>query len=460
MTENVNKYFLPYQVDAILDEHRLMLIEKSIRVGFTFCMAFRAVRRRIEGHGDCLVTSVSLPAAKEFIEQCRKYNEIYKYAASEIEAVSWGKELNEQGFCITYPNGCRIFAFSSNPKAVRSFGGEVMIDEPAFHEHMKEMLKAAGGRAMWGHPVTMWSSHNGADSEWNQFLAQEKAKGSDSKWHIKTVTLIDALDQGLLDKINAVSNQHKTREEFIAETKEMLGGEEAYEEECLCKPKQGGASAIKWQWILAAKREYKMLRFKFTGDDLTEVTGAAEAIVKACQESGSPELGYDVARTGDLAAVWVNRRDGTRHIAIGLVTFKNSKFSTQKALLMAIFKGCASVVGAGDKTGLGMQICEELEEEFGQARFIGINFGTAKPDLGTRLTKFYEQGDQELPAGPEYDEVFFDLAGIRQDSLPSGRIHFYESTNPVNKASHCDMAWANALALAAGAEGIDQGYYL
>lgn len=448
---NMRRYFLPYQVDAIMDEHRLTMWEKSIRIGATYSMAFRAVRRRVQGMGDCLITSVSMPAAREMIEQCRKFNDIFRVAASAIEDVRWGEGVDESGFSIKYPEGDRIFCFSSNPKAIRSFGGEVMVDEFAFHQDPKEMLKAAGGRAMWGFPVTIWSSHNGADSEWNRMLTEQRGLGEKSKWHIRTTTLIDALNQGLLEKINETRGLTLTREEFIDQTRTACGSEEAFNEECLCQPRRGGAGAIGWQFIEQAKKSFDAVRMHIAGDDADAAKAAAEAVVAALGVDEPAALGFDVARTGDLAAIWVNRRGTVQRMA-ALVTFKGARFPTMFATLCSIMAARHGVVGAGDKTGLGMQICEDLEERFGKFRFIGINFGTAKPDLGTRLTKMFESGAVELPSGDRWADVYSDLACIRVEPMASGRLHYYESRNPLNKDSHCDMAWAAGLALAAAAE--------
>lgn len=458
MNSPSTSYFLPYQNDLILEEFRLLAVEKSIRIGATFAMAFRAVRRRVEGRGDCLITSVSLPAAKEMIETCKKFNEIFKIAAGEIEAVSWGENLDEQGFCIRYPNGGRIFAFSSNPKSIRSFGGEVMIDEIAFHKDPKEMRKAAGGRAMWGYPVTIWSSHNGSDSDWNRFLLEERAKGAKSQWKIVTITLLDAIEAGLLDKINATSGLAMTKEQFIDQTKEMVGGEEAFEEECMCRPRKAGDSAIKWDQMAAAREDYELLRSHFATEDAPRVKAVAEAILEAIGTNRAA-LGYDVARTRDLAVVWVNRREGKAWRLAAMVTMRGVKFGTQRELVRLLMRGAGSLCGAGDATGAGMQVCEELQEEFGKSRFIGINFSAQKPDLGTRMQRAFEDGRQLLPAATAHDDVARDIMGIRQESLATGRIRFYETRNPLNKDSHCDMAWACALALAAGDDAKQQGVY-
>ena len=49
-TKNLSRYFLPYQVEAILGEQRLFAWEKSIRIGATYAMCFRAVRLQIYWH--------------------------------------------------------------------------------------------------------------------------------------------------------------------------------------------------------------------------------------------------------------------------------------------------------------------------------------------------------------------------------------------------------------------------
>jgi phage FluMu gp28-like protein len=238
-----------------------------------------------------------------------------------------------------------------------------------------------------------------------------------------------------------------------------VGGEESFEEECLCKPRAGGSPAIKWEYLHAARRpETEALRFRIAGDDMTAVEAAAEAIVAALAQGGRAELGYDVARTGHLSAVWVNAREGALHVLRALVTFQGSRFGTQRSLIEACLKGCRRLVGAGDKTGLGMQVCEELEDRFGKARFVGVNFSASKPDLGTRLTRVYEDGNQALPAGQAWADVEYDLAGIRSQPLPSGRLQFYETPNPIEKRSHCDIAWANALALLAGEDAGECGF--
>lgn len=444
-------YFLPYQIEAITNESRLFAWEKSIRIGATYAMSFRAVRRRLLGMGDYLHTSVSLPAALEFINQCKKWNDVYHEAAATLGEIAWEDAVEGKAYQIKYPNGGRIIAFSSNPKAIRSFGGEVGIDEIAFHKDPKAMRQAAGGRAMWGYPVSIWSSHNGVESDWNQFITEQKAKGADSAWKIMTTTLPDAIEQGLVEKINETRGTTFSREQFVKDTVDLVGGQEAYEEECLCLPRKSGAVAIKWIHIEQAKQDYEIFRLDITGDKPVDLEAEAGALFADLRAASASALGYDVARTGDLAAVWINAKESDNRWRLrGLITMLNRKFGLQRELASAFMLRVPAMLGAGDKTGLGMQVCEELGDMFGEARFVGMNFRQMKPAIGTKLVRIFEDGRQILPADRRHDDILQDLACIRTEPATSGLTRFYEVRNPLNKNSHCDMAWAGGMALTVG----------
>ena len=444
-------YFLPYQIEAITNEARLFAWEKSIRIGATYAMSFRAVRRRLLGMGDYLHTSVSLPAALEFVQQCKQWNDVYHVAAAALGEIEWEDSVEGKAYQIKYKNGGRIIAFSSNPKAIRSFGGEVGIDEIAFHKDPKAMRQAAGGRAMWGYPVSIWSSHNGVESDWNQFLTEQKAKGAASAWKIITTTLPDAIEQGLVEKINETRGTTFTREQFVKDAVDLCGGQEGYEEECLCLPRKSGAVAIKWIHIEQAKADYELFRLDLRGDEQVDLDSIAGALFAELRAATAAALGYDVARTGDLSAFWINAKEPDNRWRLkGMITMFNRKFGLQRAIAEKFMRQIPAMLGAGDKTGLGMQVCEELTDEFGEARFVGMNFRQMKPAIGTKLVRVFEDGRQILPADRRHEDILQDLACIRTEPATSGLTRFYEVRNPLNKNSHCDMAWAGGMALTVG----------
>jgi phage FluMu gp28-like protein len=487
----LSRYFLPYQIEAIMEEARLVLWEKSVRVGATYAMAFRAVRRRVLGLGNYLHTSVNERVAQTFVQDCKKFCKIFDIVAGEVDEFSAYNPLTdrqESAFKIEFPNGKAIKAFSSNPDALRGEGGEVGVDELTSHRDPKEMMKAAGGRAMWGYPVTMWTSHRGEESEFNRLVKEERAKGAASVWKIRSTDLFTAIDQGLLEKINEVRSAECvaagvafspiTREAFVAETVAMVGGQEAFEEECLLKPRKGGESAVKWIFLDSARQAYGCARVDLNGDKPGDARILVPQLAALGAGRGRMALGYDVARTGDLSCVWINAEEprnahapltgtgsqsasatppGVAARLVGLITMRNMPFGSQRSIIEALMLAFPTLVGAGDSTGLGMQICEELQTKFGPARFSGVNFSAMKPELGTNMVRVYEDGRQILPVAREFDDAIYDVAGIRTQPMPSGRVKFYETPNPISRHSHCDMAWANALALLALKDQVDVG---
>jgi phage FluMu gp28-like protein len=162
-------------------------------------------------------------------------------------------------------------------------------------------------------------------------------------------------------------------------------------------------------------------------------------------------FGYDIGRTGDLTSIWVNRISGSTAALAALVTMRGVRFENQKAVVRALLE--AGAAGAGDKTGLGMAVCEDLEEHFAGS-FTGVNFASAKIQLGTMLQSAFEAGNQQIPL--EYPEVKADLAAVKKETTSVGRLIFAEGRNELLPASHCDLAWSAALALYAAQE-LDDG---
>ena len=457
------KYFLSYQVADIMSEHRLEVEEKSIRIGITFARAMRAVRRRMAGMGNYLHTSVNERVAKSFGLDCQRFCKIYDVAgASEVQEFEiWNKQENRKETALQIDfkkQGNSIKIFSSNPDALRGEGGEVGIDEICSHKQPDELIQAAGGRAMWGHAVAIWSSHKGMDSALNRLIKRERALGTDSRWHIVSTNLIQALDAGLLEKIIEISGKHITREDFLADTKAMVGGEDAYLEECMLQPRASGTQAIKWGYLDAAKKTYPLYRKHIEGDESFNAAGWIAPLVEILRAADKVSVGYDVARTGHLSSVPILAKSGSRWKHMALLTMHKRAFALQRDAIRAIMAAVPAAIGAGDATGLGMDTCETLTRELGEYRWASVNFGTSKGEIGTRMVRVFEDANIDLSDSRDDEDVVYDLAAIQTATLPSGRVSFVETANPINKLSHCDIAWSIGLALLVGEEdGTEQG---
>lgn len=452
-------FLLPYQLDWVFDEHRFKLCEKSIRIGMTFAQEFKVVRGRMASKADYLHTSVSQGVAMQFIRECQFWIDQYKIHGSSIGESEYVDELDNNTLCraqyIEFPNRSRIYSFSSSPNAMRGFGGEVGIDEAAFHRYLPELIKGAGGRAMWGDPVSIWSSHHGK-GEFYQLIERERAN-PETKWSIHTVTLPDAIEMGLLDKINSTKGLSMTPEQFIADTKAMLGSLEAYEEECLCKPRESGTPIASWFDLRSCEQDYFVFTCEIEGN-----AGENDLVDPSVQEllddnvflqlprDKRYSLGYDIARTGHLSSVYIIETDGKIHRTAMNIKMHRCKFTSQKQVVEQALKTLPGLTGSGDKGGLGRETCENLEFEF-RGRFTGVDFSIFKPHLGGKLGAAIAEHRLLIPKDPK-QEIAYDIHGISSKVLAT-RTTYTESRNPANALSHCDIAWSAALAVANAEDG-------
>jgi hypothetical protein len=93
-------------------------------------------------------------------------------------------------------------------------------------------------------------------------------------------------------------------------------------------------------------------------------------------------------------------------------------------------------------SGLGRQICWEAAQQF-SSRFLSMNFSSKKHDLGFSLMNQLSVAEKCFP-GSEAD-IAADYFALRKVYTGTKWI-FTESCNTLNPLSHCDIAWAGALA--------------
>ena len=103
---------------------------------------------------------------------------------------------------------------------------------------------------------------------------------------------------------------------------------------------------------------------------------------------------------------------------------------------------------AGDETGLGKQICWEARYHFGGS-FTGVNFASKKYDIGFSLMNQLAVAQKRFPR--DQQDISADYFALRK-AFSGRKWAFSEGRNTLNAASHCDIAWAGALATHAHVE--------
>lgn len=175
---------------------------------------------------------------------------------------------------------------------------------------------------------------------------------------------------------------------------------------------------------------------------------------------GRLEMGWDVARRGHLSALWCNHAPsggagGVKHLRY-LVLMQDTPFELQRRIVQAAMSAGTSGgggVGCGDSTGLGMDSNETLKGLYGD-RWEPVDFGgKRKSDLGSTLATTFGDGEQAIPPlDGEHKYVATDIYAIQREEEDAGesrRLKLIENENPLLPESHCDIAYAGALALRA-----------
>ena len=479
-----SRYFLQHQLTWIADDSDLRLAEKSVRIGWTYADAFKNVRKRLRhARRDYLFATRDQPSAFEYIETCKRFLEVFNLTKTILAhgiddlRVPIYREGKDTGFTeevrvgyIKFDNGSRILAFSSNPNAMRVYGGDVGLDEFAFHPAPDELWETAQGRVTWGFDLGVWSAHNGTDTLFYQF-AQEAQAGKGG-WSYYRVTIEDAIELGLVEKINETSGKKQTREEFLEAAKRRARLDEIFQQAYMCNPRGSTSAIVSWSTIELCRKDYAIERVHFEADQVRETFGEFEPTLQASRQTcirnylhaafaqsfdriGHHALGFDVAASGqgDLAAIYVDEITRPLMRLRALFTCRTDDWDFLKTVLWCFLRELTSVTGAGDETGLGRQICWETQKQFG-GQFLPVGFRQEKHNMGFSLMNQLAVVEKQWPHGEaDIASDFFALRKINQ----GGRWIFTEGSNTLNPHSHCDIAWAGALSSKAAVDAPPPG---
>lgn len=369
---------------------QVLFIEKSRRIGLTWGFAsyavLRAARAREAGGMDVMYISYSQEMTREFIDACAMWARAFNQLAGELEEFVFEDEDDEgkraiQAFRIKFASGFEVVGLSSAPRSLRGKQGVVMIDEAAFVDNLKELLKAALAFLMWGGQVVVCSTHNGVDNHFNEQI-QDILAGRKPYHHLH-IDFDEALSEGLFERICLVTGKPWSPE-AEAEWRESIikfYGDGA-DEELFCIPTMGSGA-----WLSAPLIEARMtmlpehapiIRIELPTNylHLPPIARAAlmaphiEAVaraVKRLDRSRQHAFGFDFARVADLSVAHLSsiNRLLKRESAL-TVEMRNVPGDEQKLITRMILEGAPMLVGAAfDATGMGWTVAEDMGRIFG-----------------------------------------------------------------------------------------------
>ena len=275
------------------------------------------------------------------------------------------------------------------------------------------------------------------------------------------VTIQDAIGHGLIDVINKSRGTKFTPDQFLADCKARARDEEIFQQAYMCNPLGAAANHIvEWGAIERCRYDYEIDRIHLEAADVEQKFGVftpvsavqredkiAQFLVDSLpllEDCDAPlRLGFDVAASGqgDLAVIYIDELKGDTYWLRVLFTCRTEDWHFLKTVLFN-FMSLPNTHGAGDETGLGRQICWEALQKFG-SKWKSVNFAGGKHDLGFTLMNQLSVADKRFPRSQH--DIASDYFALKK-VFNGNKWAFTEGKNALNQASHCDIAWAGALA--------------
>lgn len=420
-------FFLPFQSRWIKDQSDLKIVEKSRQVGFTWATAYSAVRRVAERGArlDVWVSSRDNEQAKLFLEDCKKWAGVLQLAADDLGEVVIEPGKGFTAFVLKFATGLHIYSLSSNPNALAGKRGHVILDEFALHQDQRLLYRVAKPVTTWGGQLEIISTHRGVGTVFNEIIRDIAERGNPMGWSHHKVTIHDAVEDGLVERVNAKTGKSRSREDYLAKVRAECLDEEQWQQEYCCVPADEGSAFISYEMVESCRMP------------MSETPRGA--LEKRLMESEGPlYVGVDVGRKRDLTVIDIGELQGDVMWDVARVELSKVSFSEQEEVLNQILYWPTLRRACMDATGLGMQMAERARERFGW-RVEPVTFtGPVKEALAFPLRAAFEDRRLRLDVTPA---LLADLRGVKKETTSAGNIRFGGEVAD----SHCDRFWALAL---------------
>ena len=422
-------YFFGYQKRWLEDSARLKISAKSRRIGMTYVQAYEDVRDCVTREKyDVWFSSADESAALEYTRYAMQWATLFDVAARDLDEEVLVQDGQKQlARLVKFANGSRITALRSNPSALRSKGGKIVLDEYAHHEHQAALWAAARPVATWGFPIRILSTYNGRKNKFYQFASEQSDAGATAFSRHET-TIYDAVNQGLADRIVGRTLTEVERAAWIAAERAACHDESVWQQEYCCQPLDEASAYLSYDLIVSC-----------------ESSSASE--VGANMGTGPIYVGMDIARRRHLSVIWVVEQVEDVLVTRAVVALRAASFAEQDAALATLMDRYGDRVQRVciDQTGIGERSVETYRTRWGE-RIEGVLFsGAVNQSLAMGLRRTCEDRRIRIPSSREIRD---DLHAVRQYTTTAGNVRFdAEATD----AGHADRFWACALAVHAAA---------
>jgi phage FluMu gp28-like protein len=405
----------PYQKRWIQDKSRRKVAVKARRIGFSFAAGLKAVLTCLEQSAPrVIVLSRGERQSKEFITDAvaphiRAIGAIAKYTDTPFEG---GAILTHE---VQFGNGTRIIALPANPETARSYEGDIILDEFAFHQDARKIYEAIAPSITRGYSIELISTPNGQQG---QYFALAKEAGlvdgstRSARWSAHKCDIFQAIKEGFHDRFGKAVDLAVLRLDCL--------DEEMWLQEYCCQ-----FVSLASQWI--------------PPELLAACTSTEASMGEPDPRFGQLYAGWDIARNKDLSVIWLNEQVGDVSWTRGVIEMRNTptpnQVQTARHLMKRVRRLCI------DKTGMGLSIFEQLEQEFGSYKVEGIDFTLHhKEALAVHAKRRMEEHRVRIP---DDDNVRYSFGSVKKTVTATGQSRFDAEHD--EQYGHGDHWWAFAL---------------
>jgi phage FluMu gp28-like protein len=161
---------------------------------------------------------------------------------------------------------------------------------------------------------------------------------------------------------------------------------------------------------------------------------------------GALYLGVDIGRREDLTVFWLIEEIGPMTFTRKVKVMEKAPFRAQWDVLTSFLDHPKMRRACIDETGIGMQMAEDAEHEYGAHRVEKVSFtSSVKEELAYEFRRRVEEKTLVLP---ESQKVREDLHSVRKSVTSAGNLRFQVQGGD----GHADRFWAGALSCHAASE--------
>jgi len=237
----VSGVLLPYQAAWIRDTSQLKIMEKSRRIGLSWCMACEAVlTASAAGRAgmDVWYLGYTEDAGNDFMRDIKFWVD---HLGKAYPLVDSEQDILTQS--VRFSSGYRITSLTAKARNPRRKKGYFIIDEAAFHDDLPGLLKSALASVIWGGRVAIVSTHYGTESDFCKLITD--VQSDIKKGSLHKITLDDAIHQGFYQRICEVQGKPWTVEgEKLWRDELVKFYRDDADEELFCIPNEGGGAYI------------------------------------------------------------------------------------------------------------------------------------------------------------------------------------------------------------------------